>query len=113
MVTLDVRRSQLARLIQTLDDVLVVLRLDQECAWTARFEQFLQTARHLASGGFTQAELDDISRAVCRIFDPHAGGFRDYRPPAGLPASGLHGTDNFETFTRATYEQALQLRVVE
>jgi hypothetical protein len=81
-----VRRAQLARLVETLNDVLAILRLDQQCAWTAQFEQFLQTAKHFSDAGFTQAELVEFSHSVGRIFDPYDGGFRNYRPPAGLPA---------------------------
>jgi len=113
MVDLDIRRGQLARLIETLDDLLAILQLDSTCLWAVQFEQFLQTAQRLFSNGFTQAELDDFSRSVCRMYDRHADGFCDYRPPATLKAEGLHGTDNFETFTRAVNEQALNLRVID
>ena len=32
--------------------------------------------------------------------------FRKYQPAAGLPADGLHGTNNLETFRRAVYMRA-------
>lgn len=113
MITLDIRRGQLIRLTETLGDLLLILRLDSQCPWTVQFNQFLQTAQQLASDGFTQAELDDFSRSVCRMYDRHTGGFCDYRPPVGLVVEGLHGTDNFETFVQAINEQALNLRVVD
>lgn len=102
------RRSQLARLVQTLDDVLAIVRLDEQCAWTAQFEDCLHVAREFLRGGFTQADLSDLSYSIGQIFS--ASGFARYRPPAGLPAEGLHGTDNFETFTQALFDQGQALR---
>ena len=112
MVALDIRRGQLGRLIDTLGDVVAIVRMDRQCEWTVQFEQFLQAGQQLAATGFTQAQLDDFSRTICRIFDSHRA-FADYQPPANLSAEGLHGARNFETFKRATYERALQLRVIE
>ena len=113
MITLEIRQLQLAHLTETLGDLLAILRQDHHCEWTARFEGFLGTAQQLAGRAFAQAELDEFSRSICRIFDPTGGSFCEYRPPAKLLSGGLHGTANFETFTRATYERALQLRVVD
>ena len=105
-----IRRAQLARLIDTLGDVLTILRLDPQCKWTDQFEQFLQIARKFADSEFTQAELNELSGELCNALRPHEGAFLSYRPPTSLPTEGLHGTDNFETFARAAYDQALDLR---
>ena len=48
-----IRRAQLARLIDTLGDVLAILRLDPQCKWTDQFEQFRQIARKFADSEFT------------------------------------------------------------
>jgi hypothetical protein len=108
MIALDIRRGQLLRLIETLGDVLAILRRDNECRWTPQFEQFHSKAEQLVADGFTQDNLVEFSRSVCQAYDPHEGGFSQYRPPAGLP-----GAENFETFTRVAYERALELRVVD
>ena len=113
MVDLQIRHVQLARLIETLNDVLAILRLDRQCVWTVQFEQFLQTAQELAAAGFTQSDLNDFSGSICRVCNPNEGLSRDYRPPAGLPAQGSHGTDNFKTFARTAYGRALELRAID
>ena len=107
MVALDIRHGQLVRLIETLRDVLAILRCDDQCQWTHQFEQLLRTAKKLAADGFTQDQLDDFSRSVCHVFDKYRGGFFQYRPPANLPE-----IENFETFARVAYDRALELRVV-
>ena len=40
MVSLNIRHGQLVRLIETLSDVLAILRRDDQCQWTPQFEQF-------------------------------------------------------------------------
>jgi hypothetical protein len=107
MISFDIRRGQLARLTETLGDVLSILRLDPLCQWTPQFEQFLERAQQLAKDAFTQDELDEFSRSVCHVFDSHRSEFAQYHPPPHLPRA-----DNFETFARATHERALELRVI-
>lgn len=107
-----VRRAQLARFVETLGDVLAILRLDPQCEWTAQFGQLLEASQKLANDGFTQADINELSRSACRALSRRDGEFRHYVPPAELPTAGLHGTDNFETFAQAAYEQSLQLRVI-
>lgn len=104
----SLRRLQLTRLVQSLGDTLAILRLDIQCACTALFEDCLRVSEQFLRGRFTQEDLSDLSYSIGEIFS--AKGFGRYRPPAGLPAEGLHGTDNFETFAQAVFNQALDLR---
>lgn len=113
MISIEIRNLQLVRLTQTLEDVLAVLQLDEQCPWTPLFQTFLQRAHVLATEGFTQGELDAFSRSLCNVLEPNSGSFCEYQPGAELPAEGLHGTNNFETFRRAAHMQALQLRAID
>jgi hypothetical protein len=74
------RRSQLRRLVQTLGDVLAILRLDRSCAWTGQFEDCLRISERLLNTRFTQADLVDLAHLVGGIVD-HTSGFPQYRPP--------------------------------
>ncbi len=112
MVSLAVRKQQLLRLIATLEDVLIILRQDEKCEWTPELEALFLEAKDLVGAGFTQAELDELSRAMGRMLHPNEGRLCHYHPPEELSLEGLHGRENFSTFLRAAYEQALQLRVV-
>ena len=85
MVALDIRHGQLVRLIETLRDVLAILRCDDQCQWTHQFEQFLRTAEKLAADGFTQDQLDDFSRSVCHVLTNTEEVFSNIaRPPIYL-----------------------------
>src|SRR5258708_7060730 len=104
----SVKRTQLARLVETLNDVLTILRLDPQCPWSAYFEEFIHAARQLDGTDFTWDELKAYSRLVCE----NMRTLPEYNLPRSLPTEGLHGTNNFETFWRAAYRQADDLRAV-
>jgi len=104
----SVKSAKLDRLVETLDDVLTIFRLDPDCPWIADFEEFIRVARELRDRGFTWDELKGYSRSVCdRMLKLPA-----YNLPTSLPAEGLHGTNNLETFWRAAFRQADDLRAV-
>ena len=113
MTSLEIRRLQLVRLTQTLEDVVTVLELVEPCSWTGRFTPALAQARAYLDEGFTQCDLDEFSRSLCRLLEEIADKSPQEQSTAELPAEGLHCIRNFETFRSAAFMQALQLRAID
>jgi hypothetical protein len=57
-----------------------LLEKDPSCPWTHHFLKSLETARELQAKGFTQAQLNDLSGSVRRVY-AGMGSFNDYISP--------------------------------
>ncbi len=106
-VAAEIRRLQLLRLVETLHDLLGILRAIPACPHTAHFSVCAERAAHFLSHGFTQRELTDLSATICHAYGEPCGRgtFASYETPAGLSE-----TTNFDTFRRAAFDRALALR---
>ncbi len=113
-LTKDERTRQLGRLIESLAELVSILRLDAECQWTAHFERVLHEGRNLAKS-FSQEQLSLYSSSVMFVY-AGMGSFSDYAPSRYDPETGkfmqIAGTEMCEVLSASVYEGALELRVV-
>ena len=116
MVSTEIRHTQLSRLVDALRDLVGTLEQDDSCQWTPHFRRCLAHAEELLSTGFTQEQLAELSTSVTHCYGG-MGSFSDYAPGRFEPSTGRYagipGTENFDTFAGATYERAVDLRVVD
>jgi hypothetical protein len=106
MTSLDIRREQLAHLVETLRDLLAVVGRDPHCPFSQHFERSLSEAESLLQRQFTQHDLNAFSSSVCSVYDArHRLG--DYQPPSNIPDA-----ENFSTYASVAYERALELRAI-
>ena len=110
-VSTEMRRLQLSRLIDRLRDLVATLSLDDSCEWAPHFRQCVAEAERLSACGFTQEELTELSVAITQ-----QSGLLAYCPGRFERATGCYegipGTENFETFARATFECARDVRAI-
>ena len=106
MISLDVRRGQLAHLADTLRDLVAVVRRDPDCPWSQHFERSLSEAESLLARQFTQQDLNAFSSSVCSVYDARRR-LGDYQPPSNIPDA-----ENFSTYASVAYERALELRAI-
>jgi hypothetical protein len=109
------RRAQLKSLVESLEHLVEVLRLDPGCRWTPHFESSLQRAHELIESGFSQDALSTFSASVMSVYRG-AGSFNDYAPAVYDQHTGrctlIPGTERFEQLSGQVYDEALSLRVI-
>src|SRR5262245_53162698 len=73
MVPLEIRRGQLTRLIETLNDLLTLLRADPQCRWLGQFENLLKQAQQLVGRDSVEPSPHPISTVPpLPLFSPNA-----------------------------------------
>src|SRR5580693_7156772 len=109
------RRAQLKSLVESLEHLVEVLRLDPRCQWTPHFESSLQRAHELIESEFSQDALSTFSASVMSVYGG-AGSFLDYAPAVYGQHTGRYtvipGMERFEQLSGQVYDEALSLRVI-
>jgi hypothetical protein len=105
------RSEQLQRLIQSLEELVTILRGDPSCSWTSGFETHLSDAQRLQSIDFTQDDLSLLSGSIMSVFGG-MGSFNDYVPRDGGYVSP-HLLRDFQLAIARVYDDALNLRAVD
>ena len=110
------RKKQLEELVETLENLVLILRLDQDCQWTDHFRNCLERAKRLRDSGFQQKELNLLSASVMSVYGG-MGSFNDYAPvlysEEDGKASTIQGMEHLSDGSSLVYTRALALRVME
>ena len=97
------RHTQLNSLKVELENLLIMLREDDSCAWTDHFEDCLFTTKQLIGNGFTQNDLNSLSTQIRSVFGG-MGSFNDY-----VPLEKYWGSNEY---AKSVFEKALRLKVL-
>ena len=110
------RKEQLDQLIESLDQLVNILRHDKNCQWAQHFEGRLQEAKRVRERGFEQKDLNQLSTAVMSVYGG-AGSFNDYAPTVFNKETGkitvIQGMEELSHCSELVYQYALALRAVE
>lgn len=106
--------DKLQKLFFILQRLVAILRLDERCPWTAKFEADLLMCASLIDRGSSDADLAHLSNSITHVFQG-MGSFNDYSPFVYEKITGQYlpipGTEDFENVTKEVFDLALMLRV--
>ena len=110
------RNKQLDQLVEALENLVHILRLDQDCQWTDHFKNCLEEAKKLRDNGSQQKELNLLSASVMSVYGG-TGSFNDYVPvlysEENGKASTNQGMERLSHGSSLVYTCALDLRSME
>lgn len=113
MIPIEKRQAQLAKLQDSLHELIKILENDPECPWLRHFRACYYRAQELSNGG-VQDDLNSFSASVTSVYGG-MGSFNDYVPP-GKESNGRYIVDpkfkKLSKFSGRVYDYALRLRVV-
>ena len=103
---------RLKHLMNRLQKLVALLRLDPDCQWLLKFQSDLDFCSRLVHGGYTQSELGDLSNSITYVFQG-MGSFNDYAPAKYDSKSGKYlpipGTENYESVSKEVFDRARDL----
>src|SRR5690242_4874457 len=102
------RSHQLEELVESLGELVAILKNDENCRWIIHFERCLERGRNLMNTGAIQSDLNDLSVSVMRVYGG-MGSFNDYIPAHVDRSTGrpmlIKGMESFEAASGLVHER--------
>jgi hypothetical protein len=107
------KETILQELIEALERLVTLLRLDPTCQWGKAFEENLELSKEMLAEGFSASDASKLSNSIRCVFQG-TGSFNDYAPGKYNPSTGRYspipGTEDFEGIAEKVFNLANQLR---
>lgn len=101
-------------LCKSLNILVGILRLDDGCKWTNKFEADLEYCKRLLLGEHSKEDLYKLANSITYVFQG-MGSFNDYTPSKYDKSTGryvrIKGTERFEQITEEIFNLARNLLV--
>ena len=100
-------------LLDALERLVAILRLDPKCQWTAKFSSDIDLCLTLIREGYSKSDLAKLSSSITYVFQG-MGSFSDYFPSSYDPISRRYapiaGSEDFESLRKEVFDLAISLR---